>query len=101
MMLIYLLTLENNKQLQHQAMYSFYAINKYNRKIKKTKSVYIDLASAFSVKYDYSLFCINTSGNINYTKLDYIRAKIKMAKLFPERTKYEKPDVPDIDTLAI
>lgn len=82
MMLIYLLTLENNKQFQHQTMYSFYVINKYNRKIKKSKSAYIDLASAFSAKYNYSLFCINTSGNINYTKLDYIRAKIKMAKFF-------------------
>lgn len=83
----------NNYGFQHQTMYCFYLLNKYNRKMKKISGSYIDLEDAFFADYSSSLFCINTGGDVDYTELDYTRAKIKMAELFPKRTKYEKPEI--------
>lgn len=79
--------------LQYQTFYSFYLLNKYDRKItNKISYLYTDIAKSWNANYDCDLFCINYSGN---TKLDLIKSKIKMESLFPTRTKYEIPDLPD------
>lgn len=83
----------DNRALQHQTLYSFYALNKYKRRINKTNGVYIDLASAWYGDYNVPMFCINTGGNANYSKANYALAKIVMNKLFPVPTPYEIKEV--------
>lgn len=87
----------NNKQLQHQTLYCFYFINKKgcNKKIGNIAGTYYDIKDVSNARFNDSLYCINTGGDVNYTDADYIKAKIKMAQLFPKRTKYEKPEIED------
>lgn len=83
----------DNRALQHQTLYSFYALNKHKRRINKINSLYVNLSSAPYFDYDVPLFCINTGGSMNYSKAHYAWAKIVMNKLFPVPTPYEIRDV--------
>lgn len=83
----------NNKALQHQTLYAFYAINKYKRKIGKMSGTYIDLAKTQNADFSDTLYCINTGGDKSYREMDYAKARVTMESLFPRRTKYEIPDV--------
>lgn len=75
-------------------VYNFYVLNKYNRKINKVPSAYIDLSETKNRSFNYKLFCINTGGSRDYTEQEYSDAKLTMMNLFPHKTKYEKPDLP-------
>lgn len=83
----------NNNALVQQTTYTFYVLNKYNRKINELRGDYIDLARAGFANLNVPLFCINTGGNSEYTNCDYARAKAAMNKAFPIPTKYEKQDL--------
>lgn len=90
----------NTNELQHQTLYTFYILNKYNRKIGDIFGKYIDLSSAQDADFNHRLYCINTGSNKtdggeHYKNIDYIKARIKMMNLFPRRTKYEIPDILD------
>ncbi len=82
-----------NNDLQHQTTYSFYILNKHNRHVSNLGHSYIDLGYAPYANFDVPLFCINTDGNRNYSTKEYDLAKVIMNKLFPNATKYEKPDI--------
>lgn len=83
----------DNRALQHQTLYSFYALNKYKRRINRLNGEYIDLAYVPYANYNVPMFCINTGGNTNYSRANYAWAKIVMNKLFPVPTPYEVKDV--------
>lgn len=75
--------------LQFQTFYLSYFFNKnYNIKVNPISSKYIDINNAFSAKYNYSLFVINTGGK-DYSSLSFKKARIAMEKLFPVPTQYE------------
>ena len=77
------------------SFYTFYYLNKENRKINQTVHYkYFDMAET-GVNNNWDLFCINTRGVRPYTDLEYLKAKIKMEQLFPEPTKYERKDYND------
>ncbi len=61
----------SNNALVQQTTYTFYVLNKYNRKINKLRGDYIDLARASFANLNVPLFCINTGGKIEYTDGDY------------------------------
>ena len=73
-------------------LYNFYVLNKYKRKINQIPMAYIDLAKTKNRSFNYKLFCINTSGDLNYTEQVYSDAKLTMTRLFPNKTKYELPE---------
>lgn len=79
--------------MTQRMIYSFYFINKYNRRINNIDSTYIDLKSAKNANFNHSLFCINTGGDYSYSFTDYITARISMMRLFPKATKYEIPEI--------
>lgn len=81
--------------LVQQTVYTFYILNKYNRKVNNLRGDYIDLHWASSANLNVPLFCINTGGNMNYTDADYAKARAVMNKAFPIPTKYEKQDLAD------
>lgn len=83
----------SNRALVHQTTYSFYLINKYERKINRLRGDYIDLSCANEANLNVPLFCINTGGNIDYNDADYARAKMAMNRAFPIPTKYERQDI--------
>jgi hypothetical protein len=83
--------MRNNAQITHQPFYDFYYLNKDNRKINHDMTYkYIDLARAPKAKFDTSLFCINTSGDREYSLAEKQAAHAKMEELFPNKTPYEK-----------
>ena len=82
--------------LQFQTAVMVYTFNKYFRKVSLVKYKYIDVASAINGNYDASLFCINTGGNKDYSKISHLKAKIAMNKLFPNPTEYELINYTDI-----
>ena len=79
------------ESFQHQVLYSCYFYNKHHRKLKKIPYNYFDLYNAASAKLGVPMFCINTSGGVNYTQGDYVRGKIAMHTCFPKATPYEIP----------
>lgn len=92
--------LRTKYDLQHQTLYTFYILNKYNRKIGDLYGKFIEINSSLNSDFNHRLYCINTSGSIDgkndlYQNIDYIKARIKMMSLFPRRTKYEIPDILD------
>ena len=82
--------------LQFQTAVMVYTFNKYFRKVNFVKYSYIDVAGAINGNYDSDLFCINTGGNKDYSKLSHLKAKIAMNKLFPIPTEYEVINYTDI-----
>ena len=87
----------NAKSLQYQTSLIIYAFNKYKRKVNKIDSKYIDAAHALMGNYNFKLFCINTGGDKDYSKLSFMKMKITLEKLFPLPTKYE---INDSESLA-
>ena len=77
------------QSLQYQTAYVVYVFNKYKRKVNKIYYNYIDAANTLTANFDFPLFCINTGGNKDYTKFDFMKMKVTMEKLFPVPTKYE------------
>jgi hypothetical protein len=80
-----------NRQLTHQVLYDTYFLNKDCRKINPDVSYEIvDLAEAANADFNYSLFCINTGGDCEYSLVEKQAAHAKMEELFPNKTPYEK-----------
>lgn len=77
------------KSLQCQVFVQTYTFNKYKRKVNKIPYQYIDMSNVLDNNYNYSLFCINTGGNLEYSRLNFIQGKTIMEKQFPIPTKYE------------
>ena len=84
----------NNKQITHQPLHCYYFLNKYNRKINNLDYAYLDLKDSLNYVNLNSLFVINTGAG-KYTDADYQNSKSAMSKLFPEKTKYELPEIED------
>ena len=74
--------------VQFQTLLITYTFIKYNRKISHISYKYIQIDNAILSNYKYSLFCIN-KGSLNYSYLDYYKAKLAMNFLFPIPTPYE------------
>ena len=74
--------------LQFQTLVLSYTFIKYNKKIKNISWKLVQNKYSLYQNYNISLFCINT-GSINYSSLSFMKSKIVMEYLFPERTKYE------------
>lgn len=81
-----------NKQITFEPLYSFYFLNKENRKQKSFGEIYIDSCQAPDYDGSNNLFCINT-GDKKYTPQDFVKAKLAMNRLFPRRTIYEIPEI--------
>ena len=79
----------NSDTLQFQTAVNIYTFNKYSRKVNLIKHSYIDAEYTIKGDYDAQLFCINTGGNKDYSKLSHLKAKISMNKIFPVPSKYE------------
>jgi hypothetical protein len=79
----------NSDTLQFQTAVNIYTFNKYSRKVNLIKHSYIDAEYTIKGDYDAQLFCINTGGNKDYSKLSHLKAKISMNKIFPVHSKYE------------
>ena len=75
--------------LQYQLLYTTYALNKLKRKVRQIYSKYYNVKYAKNVTLGIGLFCINT-GFREYKESDFDYLKIKLEKLFPEPTFYEK-----------
>ena len=82
--------------LQFQTAIMIYTFNAYFRKVSLVKYNYIDVGNTLNGNYDFDLFCINTGGNNDYSKLSHQQAKITMNKLFPNATPYEIINYTDI-----
>lgn len=81
-----------NRQITFEPLYSFYVLNKYNRKLNPIDMNRIHLRANTSFKTFKSLFCIN-SGNKAISDLTLTEAKLKMNELFPKRSQYELPEI--------
>ena len=77
------------------SFYTFYYLNQESRKRNENISYRTcDIARPY-ISNNLDLFCINNSGDKEYTNLHYLKDKIKMEQLFPEPTKYERKDYND------
>ena len=77
------------QSLQYQTMLVVYIFNKYKRKVNKINYNYIDATNTINGNFDYPLFCINTGGDNDYSKISLNKMKVGMEKLFPVPTDYE------------
>ena len=77
--------------LQFQSFALSYMFIKYNKKVKNLSHKYIDIKKVHLNNYNSALYCINTGG-LNYSTLNFHKAKIVMNNLFPVPTPYENID---------
>ena len=77
--------------VQFQQFYISYIFIKYNRKIIKITSRYIDIKGASIATTMYPLFCINRGAGF-YSQKDLYKARLAMEYLFPIPTSYEIKD---------
>ena len=82
--------------VQFQQFYISYIFIKYNRKIIKITSKYIDIKSISIATKMYPLFCVNRGPGF-YSYKDLYKARLAMEYLFPIPTSYEIKDNSFID----
>ena len=92
-------TYRHKSSLQFQTFYLGYTFNKYQKKVHNIPHKLIRFKNTLHSNYNWALFCINTNAHQN-SEVSKKLFLIKMEKLFPLQSPYEKIDNSSL-TIAI